>query len=78
MRDEKRPVEHRPEKYGNVDHQIKKARVQGMQLQAEKIAVESIILQVNVMKENADLFKSMHGVDKYKSMIVNLFSKSGE
>ena len=27
------------------------------------------------MKENTDLFKSMHGVDKYNSMIDNLLSK---
>ena len=27
------------------------------------------------MKENADSFKSMYGVDKYNSIIVNLLSK---
>jgi hypothetical protein len=34
----KRPVE----KYGNIDHQMKKARVVGMQAHAEKILVDTI------------------------------------
>jgi hypothetical protein len=36
-------------RYGDVDHAIKKARVAGMQLHAEKIAVDTIISQVNVL-----------------------------
>ena len=56
-----RPIE----KYGDVDHQIKKARVDGMRFQAEDIKVKTIIAQINVLRENEVIYKSMMGSDKY-------------
>ncbi len=63
------------ERYGDVDHAIKKARVEGMKSHAAKVAVYTIILQVNVMRENAEFYKKIHGEHKYKAMIVNLLKQ---
>ena len=46
-----RPVE----KYGDVDHQLKKVRLSGMQAHAEKIIVDTINTQIKNLKENADV-----------------------
>jgi len=40
---------------------MKKARVVGMQAQAEKIAVETIQTKLKLLNENADVYKAMHG-----------------
>jgi hypothetical protein len=63
------------ERYGEVDHAIKKARVEGMKSHAAKVDVDMIILQVNVMHENAEFYKKKHGEHKYESMIVNLLNQ---
>ncbi len=63
------------ERYGDVDHAIKKARVEGMKSHAAKVAVDTIISQVNVMRENAEFYKKIHGEHKYKSIIVNLLNQ---
>jgi hypothetical protein len=54
-----RPVE----KYGDVDHQLKKVRLSGMQAHAEKIMVDTISTQTQIknLKENADVYNSVHG-----------------
>jgi hypothetical protein len=49
------------EQYGDVEHQLKKARVVGMQAQAEKISIETIQTKLKLLRENADIYKSMHG-----------------
>jgi hypothetical protein len=63
------------ERYGDVDHAIKKASVAGMQSHAEKIAVDTIISHVNVLRENAEFYKEFHGEERYKSMIVYLLNQ---
>ncbi len=52
------------ERYGDINHAIKKARVEGMKSHAAKVAVDTIILQVNVMRENAEFYKKIHGEHK--------------
>ncbi len=49
------------ETYGDVDHAIKKAKVEGMKSYASKTAMDMIVMQVNLMHENAEIFKSIHG-----------------
>ena len=66
-----RPIE----KYGNVDHQIKKARVVGMRSQAEDIKVKTIIAQINVLRQNEEIYKSMMGSDKYQEKMVRLMNQ---
>ena len=65
-------AENSRERYGDVDHQIKKAKVQGIQSSAEKIAVDSIIAQINVTRENKDEYILIYGEEKYKNIIANL------
>ena len=60
------------ETYGDIDHAIKKAKVDGMKSYALKTAMDMIVTQVNLMRVNAEIFKSIHGESEYNTMIVNL------
>jgi hypothetical protein len=66
-----RPVE----KYGNIDHQMKKARVVGMQAHAEKILVNTIQIQIKTLSKNTDVYKSIHGKQGYNELLVSLINK---
>jgi hypothetical protein len=61
--------------YGDVEHQLKKARVVGMQAQAEKISIETIETKLKLLRENADVYKAMHGAELYNKMVVDLLNK---
>jgi hypothetical protein len=61
--------------YDNVDHQLRKARVNGMRSQVEKKLVKSIVSQINVTQQNEEIYKSMLGVTKYQEKIVQLMNK---
>jgi hypothetical protein len=63
------------ERYGDVEHQLKKVRVVGMQAQAEKISIETIQTKLELLRENADVYKSMHGEGSYNKMVVDLINK---
>ena len=63
------------ERYGDVEHTMKKARVVGMQAQAEKIAIETIQTKLKLLNENADVYKAMHGEELYNKMVVDLLNK---
>jgi hypothetical protein len=63
------------ERYGDVEHQLKKARVVGMQAQAEKISIETIQTTLKLLRENADVYKSMHGEGLYNKMVLDLINK---
>lgn len=63
------------ERYGDVEHTMKKARVVGMQAQAEKIAIETIQTKLKLLRENADVYKAMHGEELYNKMVVDLLNK---
>jgi hypothetical protein len=62
-------------KYSDIDHQMKKARVNGMCSQIEKNLVKSIVSQIIVMPENEQIYKSMLGKLKYQEKIVQLINK---
>ena len=68
-------VERPVETYGDVNHQMKKVRIDGMRLQVEKNIVESIVSQINVMRDNADIYKAMFGEEKYREKIAQLMNK---
>ena len=36
-----------------------------MQVQAEKLAIETIQTKLKLLRENADVYKSMHGEELY-------------
>ncbi len=63
------------EQYGDVEHQLKKARVVGMQAQAKKISIETIQMKLKLLRENTNVYKSMHGVELYNRMVVDLLNK---
>ncbi len=56
--------------YNNVDHKLS-----GMRSQIEKNLVELIFLQINVMGQNEEIYKSMLGMTKYQEKIVQLLNK---
>lgn len=66
-----RPVE----KYGDVDHEMKKVRVDGMRSQVEKNIVEAIVSQINVMRDNAEIYIAMFGEEKYREKVGQLMNK---
>ena len=66
-----RPIE----KNGDVDYQLTKVRLSGMQAHAEKIIVDTISTQIKNLKENADVYKSVHGESVYNNLLVSLISK---
>ena len=63
------------EHFGDVDLAIKKAKVEGMKSHAEKIAVDAIVSQVNLLRENQAFYEEIHGENQYRMMIVNLLNK---
>ena len=46
-----------------------------MQAHAEKIIVDTISTQIKNLKENADVYKSIHGETVYNNLLVSLISK---
>ncbi len=63
------------ERYGDVDRQMKKVRIDGMQFQADEIATNTIVTQIKVLCENADVFKATMGEAKYNEQLVALINK---
>jgi len=63
------------EKYGDVDHQIKKARVLGMQSVVEKNNVDAIVAQIAVMRQMEEIYVRRMGRDAFEQQIVNLMGK---
>ena len=66
-----RPIE----KYGDIDHEMKKVQVDGMRLQVDKYIVEAIVSQINVMRDNAEIYIAMFGEEKYREKIGQLMNK---
>jgi hypothetical protein len=66
---------HPVEKYGDVDHEMKKVRVDGMRSQVEKNIVEAIVSQINVMRDNAEIYIAMFGEEKYREKVGQLMNK---
>ncbi len=54
---------------------MKKARVVGMQAHAEKILVDTIQTQIKNLRENTDVYKSVHGKQGYNKLLVGLINK---
>jgi hypothetical protein len=73
-----RPVE----KLGDVDHQIKKIRVEGLQslvlkncVDAIKTRVDAIRTQIELMHQMESIYVRRMGQDKYNDMIVSLINQ---
>jgi hypothetical protein len=48
---------------------LKKARVIGVKVQAKKTVVDTILLQLQVLQENAKSYKSVHGEERYHKIV---------
>jgi hypothetical protein len=68
-------VEKGVEKYGDDDHQLKKARVDGMRLQVRKNQIDAIVQQSKVLQENEEILVGVHGKEEYDGMIGALVIK---
>jgi len=63
------------EKYGDVDHQIKKTRVDRMLSQVTKNQIDAIVQQIKVMRENNEILVGVHEKEEHNSMISTLVVK---
>ena len=70
-----RPVGKGVEVLGDVDHQIKRARVDGMRSQVAKNQIDAIVQQIKVMRENEEILVGVHGKKEYDRMIAALVIK---
>ena len=60
------------EKYGDVDHQSKKAKVDGMRSVIDKNRVDAIMSQISVMRGLEEVYVGRMGRNEYKRLLVNL------
>ena len=60
------------EKYGDVDHQSKKAKVDGMRSVIDKNRVDAIMSQISVMRSLEDIYVGRMGRDEYERRLVGL------
>jgi hypothetical protein len=63
------------EKYGDVDHMAKKAKVDGMRSVIDKNTVATLVAQISVMKDNEELYVRMMGQVKYDSHLIHLVNQ---
>ena len=75
-------ADHPVEQYGDVDHQLKKIRVEGMQSQILKNRVDAIKMNVDAIRTQIELMQKMESVyvrkmgqSKYDDMIVSLINQ---
>ena len=60
------------EKYGDVNHQSKKAKVDGMRSVIDKNRVDAIMSQISVMRGLEEIYVGRMGRDEYERRLVNL------
>jgi hypothetical protein len=75
-------ADHPVEKYGDVDHPLKKVRVEGLQSQvaknhadAIKTRVDAVRAQIDMMQQMESIYVRKMGHDKYDNMIVLLMNQ---
>ncbi len=63
-----------PVTYGDVKYQMKKARVDGMASQINRNKIANINEQIQMMRDQEEMFVSAYGEDTYRSMILGLIN----
>ena len=63
-----------PVTYGDVEYQMKKARVDGMVSQINRNKIANINEQIKMMRDQEEMFVSAYGEDTYRSMILGLMN----
>ena len=61
--------------YGDFDRAIKKAKMEGMNAYSKKTELDMIVTQINTMRENADILKSIHGEAEYNKRVADLIDQ---
>ncbi len=60
--------------YGDVEYQMKKARVEGMASQIDRNKIANINEQMKMMRDQEEMFVSAYGADAYRAMILGLMN----
>jgi uncharacterized protein YlbG (UPF0298 family) len=63
------------EKFGDVEHQIKKARVDGMRSLIDKNKVDALVSQMNMLQQMKDVNVGIMGQEKYQAKLVHLMNQ---
>ena len=63
-----------PVTHGDIEYQMKKARVKGMNSQIDKNNIVNIFEQIKMMKDQEEMLLMAYGRDTYKSMVIGLMN----
>jgi uncharacterized protein YlbG (UPF0298 family) len=63
------------ERYGDVDHQMKKMKVARLQLVVQKNQVDAIVSQIDVIHRIKEVYVKIMGQEKYDEKIVALMNQ---
>jgi hypothetical protein len=63
------------EKYGDVEHEAKKAKVDGMRSVIDKNRVDAIMSQISVMRGLEEIYVGRMGREEYERRLVNLVNQ---
>ncbi len=58
-----------PDRFTEVEQQLKQARVVGMKAQAAQIAIQTIQAKIHTLQENLDVYIEMNGQHMYNEML---------
>jgi hypothetical protein len=64
-----------PDRFTEVEQQLKQARVVGMKAQAAQIATQTIQAKIHTLRENSDVYIEMNGQQAYNEMPAGLVSR---
>jgi hypothetical protein len=64
-----------PPPSNEIDHQMKSARMAGIHSQVEKNKIDSIGLQIAMLRSNEEVYVSVYGQEAYGRKIVGLLTK---
>ena len=64
----------RPVLHGDVEHKMKKARIEGMNSQIDKNNIANIFEQIKMMKDQEEMLVMAYGRDTYQSMVLGLMN----
>jgi hypothetical protein len=60
--------------HGDIEYNMKKARIEGMNSQIDKNNIANIFEQIKMMKDQEEMLVMAYGRDTYKSMVLGLMN----
>ena len=64
----------RPVTHGDIEYNMKKARIEGMKSQIDKNNIANIFEQIKMMKDQEEMLVMAYGRDTYKSIVLGLMN----